>query len=269
LLTVDDNKTTGWKPSSLEAGQTLGVKLDKMYTVNDLFLQFKDASASAPLKAEALVNGEWVKLFDGNVTDNCGGNTTPNKTITYKDGYYGQGVALNGGYVTLNDFDPSMESFTMSFWMKASAISSDPCIISNKNWDSGQYTGFALTFTNKNNVINVRLNYGESGNKRTDCDFALPSDYTNGWVHIIAIFDRENNKLGLSVDFADIKTSNIPENLQGTSLDAGLKTNIGQDGRGTYNRALPAIIDEFMIFEGAFTQEDVNALMEYYGIKIS
>jgi hypothetical protein len=24
-----------------------------------------------------------------------------------------------------------------------------------------------------------------------------------------------------------------------------------------------------MIFEGAFTQEDVNALMEYYGIKIS
>ena len=205
--------------------------------------------------------------FDGNVADNCGGNTTPNKTITYKDGYYGQGAALNGGYVTLEDFDPSMVSFTMSFWMKASSISSDPCIISNKNWDSGQNAGFALTFINKNGIVNVRLNYGENRNKRADCDFALPSDYTNGWVHIIAIFDRENNKLGLSIDFADIKTSNIPENLQGTSLDAGLKTNIGQDGRGTYNQALPAIIDEFMIFEGAFTQEDVNALMEYYGMK--
>lgn len=204
--------------------------------------------------------------FDGNVTDSCGGNTTPKNTITYKDGYYGQGVALNGGYVTLEDFDPSMESFTISFWMKASSISSDPCIISNKNWNSGQNTGFALTFAN-NGGLCVRLNYVEGSNKRVDRDFLLPSDYTKGWVHIIAIVDRKNNKIGLSVDFADIKTSNIPASQPGVTLETGLNTNIGQDGRGTYNPALPATIDEFMIFEGAFTQEDVNALMEYYGMK--
>ena len=123
-----------------------------------------------------------------------------------------------------------------------------------------------MTFVNNGGPC-IRLNYVEGSNKRVDLDYALPSDYTSGWVHIIAIFDRENNKIGLSIDFADIKTSNIPAIQQGVSLDAGLNTNIGQDGRGTYNHALPATIDEFMIFEGAFTQEDVNALMEYYGMK--
>ena len=83
LLAVDNDKTTGWKPSSSEAGQTLGFKFDKLYTVNDVFLQFKDASINKPFKVEALVDGEWVKLFDGNITDSYNPEPGSDQSHTY------------------------------------------------------------------------------------------------------------------------------------------------------------------------------------------
>jgi hypothetical protein len=42
--------------------------------------------------------------------------------------------------------------------------------------------------------------------------------------------------------------------------------NIGQDGTGDYEYSLPAVLDELMIFDGAFNQDDVDMLAEYYGI---
>ena len=70
--------------------------------------------------------------------------------------------------------------------------------------------------------------------------------------------------LGTTVEY--LVTGNIPENLQGTSLDTSYTYNIGQDGRGSYGASLPSTVDEFMIFDGAFTQEDVANLAKYYGI---
>jgi len=83
LLAVDDDKTTGWKPFSTEAGQTLGIKLNKTYTVNDVFVQFKDATVNEPFKVEALVGGEWLKLFDGNVRDSYNPEPGADQSYTY------------------------------------------------------------------------------------------------------------------------------------------------------------------------------------------
>ena len=49
-------------------------------------------------------------------------------------------------------------------------------------------------------------------------------------------------------------------------MDTDYVTNIGQDGRGSYNVKLPATVDEVMIFDGAFDQADIEALKAYYGI---
>ena len=69
FLAIDDDSATGWKPSEKTAGQTYGVRFDKTYTIDDIYLQFADASFSAPFKVEALVNGTWQSVLTGNVSD--------------------------------------------------------------------------------------------------------------------------------------------------------------------------------------------------------
>lgn len=200
--------------------------------------------------------------FDGDITDNCGGSTAQGGNLYFiEDGYFGNGVALDDGYVTLNDFKPGTDSYTFAFWIKTSAITSDPCIISNKNWDSGKNLGFTITIRSSG----VSFNIG-NGTTRGDCTAALPTDYTEGWMHVLAFIDRTNNKIGVCLDFGEIVTADIPTALQGVSMDTNYVTNIGQDGTGKYNVSLPATIDELMIFDGVFTQTDVNALKTYYGL---
>ena len=109
------------------------------------------------------------------------------------------------------------------------------------------------------------MNIG-NGSTRKDCIATLPTDYTEGWMHVLAFVDRTNNKLGVCLDFGTIVTVDIPAALQGASMDTNYVANIGQDGTGKYNVSLPATIDELMIFEGAFDQSDVDALKEYYGL---
>ena len=200
--------------------------------------------------------------FDGDITDNCGGTTAQSGNLYFiEDGYFGKGVALDDGYVTINNFKPGNGSYTFAFWINTKAVTSDPCIISNKNWDSGYNLGFTITIRSSG----VSLNIG-NGTNRTDCTATLPTDYTEGWMHVLAFIDTTSNKLGVCLDFGTIVTTDIPSALQGASMDTNLVTNIGQDGTGAYNVSLPATIDELMIFDGAFSQSDVDALKEYYGI---
>ncbi len=205
--------------------------------------------------------------FDGSVSDNCGGETVGYGSLTYEDGYFGQGVALDNGYVSIKNFAPGTSSFTVSLWINTDKITSDPCVFSNKDWYTGKNTGFAFSIR-KDNGGDVRWNFGKNGGDRVDCDVLLPSDYSEGWMHIIAFVDQKNNKLGLCLDFGTIVSVDIPENMR-ISLDTQYNCmNIGQDGTGKYGSSLPAIVDEFMIFDGAFDQSDVDALKEYYGLII-
>ena len=85
-------------------------------------------------------------------------------------------------------------------------------------------------------------------------------------MHVLVFIDRSNNKMGVCLDLGEIVTIDIPTSLQGVSMNTNYETNIGQDGTGKYSVSLPATIDELMIFNGAFTQTDVDALRSYYGL---
>ena len=200
--------------------------------------------------------------FDGDITDALGGDTSKSGNLYFVDGYYGQGVALDDGYVSINNYTPGTNSFTIAFWIKLETVTGDPVILSNKDWETGRNTGFALS---PRNGSYMRLNYGD-GSNRVDCDRDLPADYATGWMHVIAIVDRDAGKISLCYDFGDIVSVDIPESLKDTSLTTVFTSlNIGQDGTGKYEYSLPATVDEFMIFDGAFGSEDVEALAEYYG----
>ena len=145
--------------------------------------------------------------------------------------------------------------------MRSTGVSGDPSIFSNKDWNDGLNDGFVLAIRDKNDV---RFNFGHNRN-RIDLEKPLPMDYTSGWMHVMLIVDRTEEKVTIVTDFKDSKSVSIPDALKGKPLDGFNKLNIGQDGTGIYKASLSATLDEFMIFDGVFTQDDIAKLAKYYG----
>lgn len=197
--------------------------------------------------------------FDGNVSDACGGNTTSEGKLSFVDGYFGQGVALDNGYVSIPDYVPGKKSFSISLWIKSEGVGSDPAIVSNKDWANGSNAGFVLAFRE----ADIKFNAGD-GSSRMDVEYTLPSDFAQGWMHVLLVVDRTAGEIRFCYDFGEMQTSKIPASLQDADFGAFDCLNIGQDGTGMMG-SLPAAIDEFMLFDGALTQSDVAKLAEYYG----
>lgn len=94
----------------------------------------------------------------------------------------------------------------------------------------------------------------------------LPSDWQDGWVHVILSVDRATETVSIIYDFGRVNTFEIPEEMKGVSLDGECGLVIGQDSSKEYE-ALPGTFDEFIVIDGAVTEADVAALAEHYGIK--
>ena len=92
----------------------------------------------------------------------------------------------------------------------------------------------------------------------------LPSDFCDGWVHLLLIVDRENGKVGVGFDFAEPEMRDIPGELKSISFTTEYSVNIGQDGTGTYEDGLDALVDEIVIFGNVLGTDDISALKAYY-----
>ena len=201
--------------------------------------------------------------FDGNVTDRKGGATAQSGKLYFVEGYYGQGVSLDDGYVSVADFRPGKDSFSISMWIKTEGTTGDPVLLSNKDWNSGLNKGFVLSLRNTEDIV---FNAG-NGAARMDLGAFMPLDYNEGWMHLLLIVDRTEGKVHLQYDFGTVTTVEIPGELLDASFDGIGGLHIGQDGTGNYTHPLPATVDELMIFDGVLSQEDVSALAKYYGKK--
>ncbi len=200
--------------------------------------------------------------FDGNTTPALGSyETSESGKLYFVDGYFGEAVKLDDGYVTLKEYSPGVSSFTIAMWFKTGGVGSDPCLVSNSDWSYGMNPGFNLSLRQ----TDVKFNYGNTAS-RIDFEYPLPFDFKNGWVHIILSVDREMGTVSFSYDFGEWIVSKIPASMANSSFGSSLSFNIGQDGTGKY-QSLGAVIDELLIWDGAMTQDDVTALAEYYGIK--
>ena len=187
--------------------------------------------------------------------------TAKNGAIEYVDGYTGKAASLGDAYVSIADFAPGTDSFTVAFWLKIKGNGVDPCIISNGNWDNGSSRGFTLAY--KDDFKDVRFNVA-NGSTRSYKDAVLPSGFDEAWTHIIASVDRENDKLYLRYNFDQIYSTDISSELEGSSLTSDYPLNIGQDGTGNYGYKLTdMIVDEFIVFDGVLTDAEVAALATY------
>ncbi len=198
--------------------------------------------------------------LDGDEKDALGKvETVTTGKLYYSDAYYGKGADMSDGYITLKDVAVGTNSFSVALWIKTNGVPSDPCIISNKNWNSGGNIGFVLSIRSDEDI---KFNAGNNGD-RMDAGAGLPLDYKNGWMHVILVVDRDKNKIRLFYDFASELDYDIPESLRNVSFDA-LDLNIGQDGTGHYGAHLAAQLDEFIITADALSDEDIAKLKAYY-----
>ena len=204
---------------------------------------------------------KYYLTFDGDIKDSCGNKTEESGKLYFIDGYFGKGVSLDDGYVSIKDYKPENDSFTVGMWVNTGGVASDPVLFSNKNWVNGYNNGYVLSLRNTNDV---KFNFG-NGTVRTDKEVPLPSDYRTGWMYVLTVVDRENAEVRISIDFGDFAVLKLPEALKNTSANAFDVLNIGQDGTGKYNAALAATVDEFMLFDGVLDKNDVSKLKEYYG----
>ena len=212
---------------------------------------------------KSLLEGHNVIAYfplDGDEKDALGKvETVTTGKLYYSDAYYGKGADMSDGYITLKDVAVGTNSFSVALWIKTNGVPSDPCIISNKNWNSGGNAGFVLSIRSDEDI---KFNAGNNGD-RMDAGAGLPLDYKAGWMHVILVVDRDKNKIRLFYDFASELDYEIPESLRNVSFDA-LDLNIGQDGTGHYGAHLAAQLDEFIITADALSDEDIAKLKAYY-----
>jgi hypothetical protein len=198
--------------------------------------------------------------FDGNC-DNTQGEflTASTGKLYYVEGYYGEGLKTDDGYVTLKDFKPGISNFTIAVWFKTGGVGGDPSLCSNKNWESGLNEGFILSLR----PGDVKFNLG-NGKARMDLECPLPPDFRDGWVHVILSVDRDKNIVTIYYDFQKAVEMEITPELAEASFD-GLKSfNIGQDGTGRYASPLSAILDEFILYDGVINDREIESLADYY-----
>lgn len=134
------------------------------------------------------------------------------------------------------------QDFTVEFWVKPNAsYSSDPVMISNKNWANGKNKGFVISGYSGQTF---KLNIGDGTNR---IDLVGGKVETNKWKHIAVTFDRDGlvtmYEDGVPVTFAKMNTIG--------NIDSGLPLTINQDGTNTYGENLAASYKDIRIWKSA------------------
>lgn len=198
--------------------------------------------------------------LDGSVEDAWSpAENTPHGKLYFVDGYFGRGIRLDDGYISLPSCPAGKESFSISLWLKTGGVPGDPAILSNKDWKSGRNPGFVLSLSSGSVIFNAG-----DGQHRMDLHVPLPPDYHDGWMHIALSVDRTMEEVRMAVDFGPFVTAPIPEELKGASFGE-IRWNLGQDGTGAYACGLSAVLDDVLIADGVLTEEDLASLAQLYG----
>jgi len=226
---------------------------------------------------------EMALFFDDNVNDYMGNQTTVAKgTVKYEDGYFGKGVNLENGYISVPNLKMGTDSFSVGVWMKQKGDypdSADPVIFCNKNWSSGYGNSDGVVLTewgnnpafrvSKNNTNNqVRATYPGEAQTTIDIDTSganwVPTSYDDCWVHLLLVVDRPNNKVKIYYNFVLSGEFTMESWVNGMSFDTGLPFTIGQDADGDCGVQLKSKLDDFLFFNSTLDQADIDGLRKYY-----
>lgn len=226
---------------------------------------------------------EMALFFDDNVKDFMGNQTTAAKgTVKYEAGYFGKGVNLENGYISVPNLKMGTDSFSVGVWIKQNgdyADSADPVIFCNKNWSTGygNTDGVVLTewgnnpafrVSDNNTNCQVRATYPTEAQTTVDIDTSganwVPKSYDDCWVHMLLVVDRPNNKVKIYYNFVLSGEFAMDSWVRGLNFDTGMPFTIGQDADGDCGVKLKSKLDDFMFFNTTLNQTDIDGLRKYY-----
>lgn len=206
-------------------------------------------------------------FFDDEIKDETGKNRfTEYGTVKYySTGVYGARAEFGStGYISTDDLKFGNKSFTAAFWIRLdSSLDEEVCVFGTQDWfwrrrDS---RGFTQVFRNGD----TRFSIG-NGNDRLEPAAPYHDDVSEGWLHNISVVDKEAGELRIYHNFVLTRTCVIdPEFL--CDMDT-LPFTVGNDAAHQHNDKEFNFIfnmDDLLIFDGAFTDKDVETLKKYYG----
>lgn len=204
--------------------------------------------------------------FDGNSQDASprGNHATVTGTAGYTAGRTGQALVLSGAqYATLPATYTDLKfgadtSFTIAFWIQArTQWTSDPVLISNKNWNSGSNAGWAIACQSNaanNNTWQWNLKGALLARKDFDSGGVIR---TGSWHHIAISHNRTGN--------ADFYADGVPLGsvaLSGAGdVDTAFPIQIGRDGNGGNALNVTMAMDDLKIWRRALTSAEVRSMV--------
>ena len=182
--------------------------------------------------------------------------------LGYAAGYVGGGANLSTGYVTMKNWKPDGNSFSVSMWVNTNVTGGDASLVGNKDWGSGGNPGFVFTLENDR----IRLNVADGNGNRQDPGFGYDTSLKQTWMYVTMVVDREAQQVKVSYNFNTFQVWNIPDSLKGFNFNSPFEVlNIGNDGTGNYSLLGDTRVDDVMIFDGVLTELDLQEIARFYG----
>lgn len=184
-------------------------------------------------------------------------NTQTYNRVNFPAGTYAKPASQNSFNFGAN------QDFTIEFWIKPnSSYSSDPVMISNKNWANGSNKGFVISGYSGQTF---KMNIGDGSDR---LDLAGGKLNTNEWKHIAVSFDRDG--------LATLYDNGVPVTVGKMNLIGDINSNlpltINQDGTNTYGINLSASYKDIRIWNAAlpgetivqWANQEITSLHPYY-----
>ena len=180
---------------------------------------------------------------------------------------YNNGLRLTPGgsgnaYVAIAGLALDTMDFTLEVWIKAdtdvysgTAAFNDPSIFGNKDWDHGTNTGIEIAIYTGGVY---KVNFTPTGSARVDQVSSGPT-LMGKWNHIAVSVQRMGYirlySNGILTDSISISSTH------GRSLDGSYPYNFCDDGTGSYAHPISANVDEFRIWKGVRSTEEIRKYM--------
>jgi Domain of unknown function (DUF4983)/Concanavalin A-like lectin/glucanases superfamily/Type I phosphodiesterase / nucleotide pyrophosphatase len=171
----------------------------------------------------------------------------PATSITGKFAAFNSNTIYASTNNALYNFESS--SFTIECRVKTSGYSSDPSLVSNKNWVSGKNRGFVIC---ANTGGTWKVNIGDTQN-RVDISGGTIND--GKWHHLTMVVDRTAKLVKTYQDGAFVGQAAIVSSFG--SLTSGLPFVVGQDGTLTYGANVNGNIAEVRVWNKALSEASI------------
>ncbi len=143
------------------------------------------------------------------------------------------------------------KDFSIDFWTKTSTTSGDDALVSNKDWDSGRYTGWVIAIQSGGMVFNAG-----DGSNRVDIGTGAEDFNDNEWHHVAVSFSRTNTLVQLYID-GKKKSETSLASLG--SITNTLDVTMGADALNNYD--YEGILEEVRIWNKALSETEIRGSM--------